>query len=157
MSFSWTWIRRIPIVLASTVLVNSYRQGRSFTKIIRSCITPFNMGSLRANWKNIIDEFFVKSSSLHDSIYMLSLSYIYYPESHGCIMQSLSCLLYFENRTGVSGLYMPLHNLDENCTVLCIDTCLLRCLNWRSFCSPNLYLSIYHILHNNQDQAWKKV
>jgi hypothetical protein len=54
------------------------------------------------------DRLFTKRLSLHDSLYILSLSSIYYPESQSYIMQSLSCLLYFENWIGVSGLYMPL-------------------------------------------------
>jgi hypothetical protein len=51
----------------------------------------------------------MKSPSLHECPYILSLNRIYDLEAHGCIIQFLSCLLYLENCSRVSGLYMPLH------------------------------------------------
>jgi hypothetical protein len=39
--------------------------------------------------KNIIDELFVKSSSLYDFSYILSFNYIYDSGTYDCIIQSL--------------------------------------------------------------------
>lgn len=57
------------------------------------------------------DELFVKRLSLHDYQYIICLKCIYYLETQSCIIQFLSCLLYLENCSRVSGLYMPLHEM----------------------------------------------
>jgi hypothetical protein len=57
--------------------------------------------------ENTRNELFVKSSSLYDSPYILCLDYNYDLVAQGCIMQSLSYLLYLENYSMGSRLYMP--------------------------------------------------
>jgi hypothetical protein len=59
--------------------------------------------------KNTRDGLFTNSLSLYESLYILSLNCIYALEAWDCIIQFLSCLLYLENCSRVSGLYMPLH------------------------------------------------
>jgi hypothetical protein len=52
----------------------------------------------------------MKSLSLHDSLYILSVNYIYDLKSQGYIVlvQSLNYLLYIENQSRDSELYKPL-------------------------------------------------
>jgi hypothetical protein len=45
--------------------------------------------------------------SLHESRYIMCLDYIYYLNAKNCIMKSLSCLLYLENR--FNGLWYGYH------------------------------------------------
>jgi hypothetical protein len=51
---------------------------------------------------------FTTTLSLSDFSYILSLLCIYDPKMQGCIIWSLRCLLYLENQSRVSKLYMPL-------------------------------------------------
>lgn len=50
----------------------------------------------------------MKGMSLHDSLYILSLNYMYASEYQVCnTMKTFSCFLYLENRNGILGSYMP--------------------------------------------------
>jgi hypothetical protein len=45
--------------------------------------------------------------TFYTTIHILSLTYIYSIETQSCIIQSLNCLFYLENRTIISRLYTP--------------------------------------------------